>query len=1129
MKTFDVLDPKISAVGHYFLEASAGTGKTFTIENVVPRILLESEPAITIDQILIVTFTRAATRELKTRIHAHLMEIAQALQKGQGGPSYIQKYFLGGKETLDVARRKIEEACFCFEKAQIFTLHGFALAMLQRFAFDAKKFIGSQPEDSQKGGQLLSYIKDFLRIGLHKEFLSESQIQRIYNQRKVGKNSTFLCKEIITLLEKAKSIRSYPTAKQQYDRWQKALSSFSSMKEDDLWRNYKIRAPRLVGSSKWAAQTKKIFSFIEKGACSFSEWDSLLAEKELFLSQIKPEKETMERDFYSELFEEMRSTLISLHQEATDVDILMLQLAKAAEPYYQKGKQEHSLHAPDDFIYQLKEGLQEDCFVSKIQNSYKALIIDEFQDTDELQWTIFSTLFLSEEKKIPILYLVGDPKQSIYSFRSADVYVYMQAKQQFSEDCQCCLITNFRSHPDLIQALNTFFSFDLPSNWMFLPKLDQGLLVQKVLPRNDYPSSFEDNTKGRIHFFACEEKNEKFARWPTLEIEEDCLIPYMALEVLRLKVERGISYRQVAILVKDRFQAQRVQKIFSTYKIPCQMQKNINPQGLSFIAMQELIACLISPKDLAILKKFLGGAMMAFTEKELQGGWDNALLQKTREYFLFAAEKVLQKGFGVFFSDFLHADSSLEGYTVAEALLLREDTSLYFEMRQLCQILIQYSPQGYHSSLAIYEFLSMLQQEEYANLLHEYAEQEEDQVHVMTLHKSKGLEFDVVFALSLASRHTGQDDYMIVENNGEKELAARVDEKIFLEQKKELDAEKLRQLYVALTRAKERVYIPWVQPSFKAEIDYGTASPLELLLGSRGLALSSYEKIYSNISSISTALLESFQDRASVTCEKISTLNTTIAALEKDVPQLRSPKGYVPSFSQGFIRSFSSLIFDKGEKEEMYFTKATSIEGDLSLPVGAETGVVIHAILEALCKADLHRGISEKGKELIAQICNKTLLEGKEEVVADMVFSVLQTKIFSKVGAFCLSDIKAIDMRPEVEFLYPIGNSFMKGFIDLIFRYEGKYFLLDWKTNLLEEDSVFAIQKCMQEHRYDVQAAIYCSALARYIALFDERPFSSLFGGAIYFFMRNKQPWVFDPDLSVVSSIEEERFLCAKN
>jgi exodeoxyribonuclease V beta subunit len=96
----------------------------------------------------------------------------------------------------------------------------------------------------------------------------------------------------------------------------------------------------------------------------------------------------------------------------------------------------------------------------------------------------------------------------------------------------------------------------------------------------------------------------------------------------------------------------------------------------------------------------------------------------------------------------------------------------------------------------------------------------------------------------------------------------------------------------------------------------------------------------------------------------------------------------------------------------------------------------------------------------------------------------------------------------------------MKGFIDLFFCFQGKYFILDWKTNALKDYTQASIWECMRKNRYDLQASIYASAIKRYLSLWEKRPFTECFGGAIYFFLRGGEPLLFKPDLELAQEID---------
>lgn len=1131
MQTFDVLDPKTNPIGRYFLEASAGTGKTYAIENLIPRLLLEAKEPITIDQILVVTFTRAATRELKARIYQNLVKVSFALQEGKGGPKYLEKIFSQGKEALQIARRKIEEACFSFEKAQIFTLHGFALSILQEFAFEAKFFTSNSLEVLDSTEDLKKYIQDFLRIGLKEDVLSSSQIKKICTQKQIAKNSTALCKVLVKLLDRGQAIRVYKTAKVRWEEWNDILSALPRASLQDLWHDYELIAPRLVKSKKWEEQVQCIFSQVERGQCSFEEWDALLQEKELFLEKISLQSKAKEPPyFYPGLFEKI-CRLADLHKEATDPKVLLLQLANACKEYYDKGKKDRSCFVPDDFIHQLKKALEEVSFIEKVRGKYKALIIDEFQDTDADQWKIFQTIFLEQKKSCPIVYLVGDPKQSIYGFRNADVYIYLKAKGFFAGDYHFYLGTNFRAHPDLVEALNILFSVDLPEDWMLLPLTSESLSVRKVAHRLDYVSSFQDETKGRIHFFLGQEKQEKSKQWPSIETEENSLIPYIAQEIVRLRKENGLRYQQIAILVKDRYQADRVQTILSQYEIPCQVQKSLDVKGVAFEAMKELLTCLIKPSDISSLKKFLGGSLIGHTEIEIRGSWENPFLQQAREYFTLAARLVKRKGLGAFINDFLFSTIKGREKMVAETLLARKQADIYFAIRQLCQILLEHCPEGLYDPKILLCFLEELQDLKSNDVLQKFFEQEEDQVHVMTLHKSKGLEFDIVFALALSSRYTGKEDHISVRLTEGREIAALDSEEEITLHTEELDAEKLRQFYVALTRAKERVYIPAVFSNKEKEILKGTAAPIELFLGGRGLNQYKFSEVYKKIESFTLEnillQIDLLSKQADITYEVITLSLPVPSTTQEEILQPPLENAFI--FEESFSFSFSSLT-EEGKKDLDPFHSGTMLLSEsYSLPLGAETGTIIHEILESLCKAGLHQELPSLMLPVISHRCKGSILEGKEEIVLEIITKSLQAPITTEWGTIILAKIPASDMQLEMEFLYPVGSSLLKGFIDLIFRYRGRYFLLDWKTNALgvaeEEYTEEKMKQCMKEHQYDLQAAIYACAIRKYLALFDKRPFRQIFGGAVYFFLRGKKPLFFYPELSLARAIENGALL----
>ncbi len=853
-----------------------------------------------------------------------------------------------------------------------------------------------------------------------------------------------------------------------------------------------------------------------------------MGEEDFFLQEIRfpLSNKKQEALIYPGLLQELQKIFVPLYQEITDSSRLLLALAKAASMHYEKARSDLSHFNPDDLVCELRESLRKNaCFCEKVRAKFRAVIIDEFQDTDPVQFSIFETLFLQKPNQLLALYLVGDPKQSIYAFRRADVYLYLRAASLLGDQSIAYLNTNFRSHPDLVHALNEFFSWNLPSPWMILPLLKKGLDVRRVESKPIYPSALDGDPKGRLHFFVIEDDQGSKRKWPREEIEEQWMFPFIAQEVIALSKEKKISPRQMAILVKDRFQAFRLQKALGSYGIFCQMQKNLDvSSSLAYEVMKDLLLAAARAFDISALKRCLGGSLFGYSSHDIEGALENPLLQKSKEFFLEAGATLRKKGFGVFFQNILFSPSKNPEETVLQELLSREDTQLYFELRQLCQVLLDNCPEGLYNPQILLDFLESLRSlPSNSDVLKLSLEEEEDKVQVMTLHKSKGLEFSIVFAIGLSSRH-GQLEEFVVTGKGDSQeiVAASHAQEAFSSHLEERDAEKLRQLYVALTRGKERVYIPVILAKDPQAIAQGSASPLELLLGAMGLVEYTLEKVYANISSFSlesiTSYLQELQTRANISYEVLeSSLNPSMTMEKPEFSILYPPPPIPLKPPDIFLLSFSSLMEGKNEEGKSSYFGSPSEE---DLPLGTETGTVIHAILEHLCKADLHRNL-EAVSPVIESYCKGSCLAGKEAQVFACLDQVLKLPMNLGDERVSLQQIPSKDMRAELEFLYPFHSSFLKGFIDLVFRYQGRYYILDWKTNYLgpakDDYSAEKIEECMRQNGYFLQASIYTSALKKYLALFEKKAFSALFGGVVYFFLRGTFAYFFDPEEKQIS------------
>ena len=657
----------------------------------------------------------------------------------------------------------------------------------------------------------------------------------------------------------------------------------------------------------------------------------------------------------------------------------------------------------DDLLKNTQKALEIPLFLESVQAKYKAVIVDEFQDTDPTQWNIFETLFL----KSHLLYLVGDPKQSIYRFRSADIYTYMRAAEALGTRSSAFLDTNFRSSPKLIDALNALFTKH--PDWIALPSMPEALAYHPV------KAGREENLldEAPIQGFLVDGIQGRERSWPTKKMEEEKIFPYIASEILRLHREYDIAFSEMAVLVKDRFQGQRLQTYFHLWSIPTLVRRTRNLcESRGFIAMEMLLNATAHPQK----EKTVRAALLGLSIK------DNPFFE-LKELFL-------EKGFAQFFTHFISE-------------YFQGDRSLYLELRQTAEILMESRGSSLGELLYLMSVLKAKNPEEDERLALRN-EEGENKVPIMTTFASKGLEFEVVFALGMASRHFGE------------------------EQDAEDHAEKMRQLYVAFTRAKEKLYIPILNPR-----NYG--SPIEIFF--------------------------SKWDKLDIPLEKVGFIPITPYSIESEEEEIwQKPPRLKAYFPIEPLTSFTALAKPKAHTflAEKFQLQDLSKKTLHTLPLGAETGIVIHSLFETHFD---DRALPIE--QIVCEVLTGTHLEGWEEAISDMMHHVLHMPLFED---FSLSQLKEKDYFQEMEFLFPKDNQVIKGFADLVFQRGDTFYLLDWKTNWLgpsdEDYSEENLQKAMEEHDYFLQADLYREAVQRYVKLLYKNP---KFGGAYYMFLRGKK------------------------
>lgn len=591
--SFDILNRNQPIHSSLALEASAGTGKTFSIEHLVVRLLIEE--GLSIDAILVVTFTRAATQELKERIWKRLQETLHQLEKQTtSAPDYVQVLYGDQK-----AKRQILKALHLFDQAQIFTLHSFCDRILREEGEEMTSF------EEKKLGQkeVKRVIRDFIRTELTEGLLTTGQLNILLRsyRHNVGSFEAELSKlmfggkkiesqfSLSSLLEKFQAAREHFNEKNVCEHLSEIALSYKGICDKEGKRKPGITAAiekfsQLFDLPRWGVEELNAFLL----------HDQLLTET-LVLENRKKAAGEEKNPFILKL----QKKLIPLLQEASSKNQLLAAVACSCQKHLMRYKEEEEKITPDDLLQMVKSACQSEEFIERVSKRFEAVIIDECQDTDPLQWEIVQTLFPKEKTR---LYLVGDPKQSIYAFRNADLYSYLKAVKQFEEKRCFRLSVNWRSNPSLVSALNHLFSEGAVPEIFHLPKLSQSISSPKV-------SAGRENGVGGVHFFITSGKMGRARKWPTEEIEERELFPYIAHEIF-LKKKEGVSFQNWAILVRDRFQAERFARYCKQKEIPTINQRQLKlVESPAWKAFRDVLAASIEPEDRNLVKISLGGAL----------------------------------------------------------------------------------------------------------------------------------------------------------------------------------------------------------------------------------------------------------------------------------------------------------------------------------------------------------------------------------------------------------------------------------------------------------------------------------------------------------------------------------------
>lgn len=458
-----------------YIEASAGTGKTYTIQLMVAKMIAEGTP---LKKILIVTYTEKAAGELKDRIRKKIVDV-------------LTNHRIDEKSAplSDEQIERFEQAYRDVDNASIFTIHSFCQKALKEYAYDANRpFDMGMVDDATVEDVVDKYIRD--------EWKDDEVFQRLLSKDDVEKYTGAIKKEFISAVKMYKGkdgdseivkpedfvewtdfVISEKDAKtlvekcdfNSLDNFKEFKDKFNLLKEKYSDRTYKASYGKTVNKVK--TEVTEDFSVADLIA-KIENWDS--SQKNPFTpAQVGGKLEDLSEDEFSEtlkyIFEKSKKLdklqdAISafLEKDLVEKRFKNEQTRKLFDVWQSK-KAEKKVQSFDDMIlFVHKAVMGGDCSLKKhLRLQYKCAIIDEFQDTNQIQWDIFKTVFLTDNVTNNAvegrsIIVVGDPKQSIYSFQSADVNVYKKAIGEIKNGRR--LKYNYRSTKGIIDGCNALFA-----------------------------------------------------------------------------------------------------------------------------------------------------------------------------------------------------------------------------------------------------------------------------------------------------------------------------------------------------------------------------------------------------------------------------------------------------------------------------------------------------------------------------------------------------------------------------------------------------------------------------------------------------------------------------------------------
>lgn len=1138
--------------GHGVVESSAGTGKTFLLEHLFIDLVLAH--GVPVDAILVVTFTEKATAELVLRVRKLLTRLV-GLRPND--PNVVEAARLPADDCWvidDQARARLREALLGFDRANIFTIHGFCQRILREHAFVQGRLFDEKLVSEKD--TFAAAFHDVLRTKVAANIGLGPAVQGwLASGKSMARLKSILCE-----CNQVGATLVHPAFDER--RLASALGGWQPVARTDEVLKQRLNSAGIRGNSATGILNRLARLSDLVVACG--------GDKMRFLASVVnfPKEPGMKEglafvldrlpqapDLQATELKDLAQTVRALHESVVPLAAVLTQILL---PWVQQRAVERKRAAGlFDFADMLKlvasalgdpgpAGLS---LLSTLRCRYRHALIDEFQDTDEIQWSIFRRIFVDANDG-HALTVIGDPKQAIYGFRGADVRTYLEASRVLREAGGNSLILdrNFRSTAPMIEATNLIF--DERASFF---RRGSGITYEQPLRCGRADLALVDGAGAAVApvvvlAVATQAPSLRAAR-------ARAAIQTAIVDELRVLLDPGnplrllgnsdpkLRAREIFILTFTNTESQDMGRALAEAGIPFAFYKLGNlftsPEAADVLALLRAVAC---PEDhnlrcLALMTAFFGLDLVDVSTRADLGPGDGpgrliahfAALAKMGDIpALFAA---IIDDSGIVRRE-VFAQGSERGLTntlhVLE-ILQAEWTRTHVSVPELADTLDAFirgtrQPAGQDSDL-------------------QRLETDKGAVQILTVHKAKGLEADVVFLYGGTGEKRGREIHAFHDHGRRVVQVGPLGPAEKQSVAEENEDESSRLLYVAITRARYRLYLPHYPPEFK-RLSGRTSQVnrrLDEILGQR------HERSHPlfDVKSVDASLQSLPASKVAVApaLYPVAPSSELFAdvAVPSDIATIRSRRGgFVVTSYTAIKRAHGGFVPVEDHTELPVAgepigdpTVGQSVVGD-DLPGGPETGVFLHEMLEGVSLPDLATATSFT--DWMAQPSVAYLIEklrrrhGRPEhhgpLAARLVFDAYTTPI--RLDHTAIARLASVQQaQREMEFLFPMpepahpllarsakGNDpvpwrvergVVKGFLDFIFEHEGKIFVCDWKSDHLPSwDSDTMTRHCAQN--YDIQARIYTTAVLRLCGITTRADCERRFGGLLFLFLRGRRP-----------------------